>query len=49
MCRARTPVEATYQAVFCLDWTTVIQKPCLQVDFHYISSGGATEDEPIIV
>lgn len=44
-----TPVALTYQAVFCFNWTTVTQKPCLQVDFHYVSTGGATENEFIVL
>lgn len=43
-----TPDELTYQAVFCFSWTTVTQKPRPQVDFHYVSTGGATENELII-
>lgn len=45
----KTPVTLTYQAVFCFNWTAVTQKPRLQVDFHYVSTGGAAENELIIL
>lgn len=44
-----TPAELTYQAIFCFNWATVTQKSCLQIDFHYVSTGGATENEPIVL
>lgn len=43
-----TPGVLTYQAVLCFNWTTVTQKPRLQVNFHYVSTGGAAENELII-
>ena len=39
----------TYQPVLFFNWTAVTQKSRLQVDFHYVSTGGAAENELIIL